>query len=473
MKLALCRKLPHMYNIGFHDFKKLQDAIFINFEKLGSDFTEIKGISTDSRTIQPGEVFWALVGESFDGHAFLRTAAEKKAKFAVVQAGKAEFSEIENFGLVTVPDTLKALQQLGHIQRMKYDIPVIAVTGSNGKTTVKEMTHHILSSKMNVHKTEGNFNNHIGCPLTLLKLLPEHQAAVIELGMNHVGEIAALSEIASPNQAVVTDVSGAHLEFFGSIEAIAREKLSLFDCLPAGSTIYKNLDNPYTAAYHNSELDEITFSSEKEADVIGKINSVDQAGCANFTLNDKVDIQLQISGVHNVKNALAAAAVAIKLGLSEAEIRDALENFQAYSKRMQIIQWNDVTIINDAYNANPSSMKAAFDTVKRMIKRGKLILALGSMFELGNKSLDMHREVLKEALDLQPVSICVMGSDFEKAAETMKDKTQTLILTFKDHEALSQRLRSELSDGDILLVKGSRGMTMEKVLQYLTGNSLN
>jgi UDP-N-acetylmuramoyl-tripeptide--D-alanyl-D-alanine ligase len=359
------------------------------------------------------------------------------------------------------------LQELGTIQRLKYDIPLIAVTGSNGKTTVKEMISHVLNQKLKIHKTEGNFNNHIGCPLTLLQLNESHKAAVIEIGTNHEGEIKALTDISRPNQAVITDISGAHLEFFNTIETVAKEKLSLFDEIPINGVIYQNLDNPFIAQYERRDLTTITYSMSRDADIHGELIKLNDAGCPRFNLNDKIEIQLQIAGLHNINNALAAAAVVRQFGFSYDEIKSGLESFIAYSKRMQIIKDKGITFINDAYNANPSSMTAAFNTVSAMTKKGKIYLILGDMFELGEYAHQLHRDVLINALGINPDLICVMGHYMIDAAESINGNSRERIERFDSHETMSEYLAGRLQSDDIVLVKGSRGMTMEKVIDNL------
>ena len=456
-----------MLSIGFSDFAKLDGIQFQNFENIEKDFQSINGISTDSREINPGEVFWALKGDIFDGHHFLDKAFEQSALFAVVAEDAKDFYENSTYPLAIVEDTLTALQQLGALQRQKFDIPIIAITGSNGKTTVKEMLTHVLAQKISVHKTEGNFNNHIGCPLTLLQLNESHEAAVVELGTNHEGEIKALAEITKPNQAIITDISGAHLEFFNTVETVAIEKLSLFEQIPDNGVIYKNLDNPFIEQYQHDDVKSITYSTRKEADMHGDLIALDDAGCPRFIMNNKTEIQLKIAGLHNIRNALAVAAVAKHLGFTEDEIKSGLETFKAYSKRMQIVKEKGVTFINDAYNANPSSMTAAFNTVSAMKRQGKMYLVLGDMFELGNYAHQLHRDVLVNALGINPDMICIMGKHMIEAAESINGNSRDRIERFENHNQMAEYLVNRLQENDIVLVKGSRGMAMEKVIEDL------
>jgi len=470
MNMPLLRTQQTMLSIGFSDFAKIDGIQFQNFENIEKDFQSINGISTDSREINPGEVFWALKGDTFDGHNFLVKAFEQSALFAVVAEDAKALYKNSSFPLAIVKDTLAVLQQLSSIQRQKFDIPVIAITGSNGKTTVKEMLSHVLQQKLSVLKTEGNFNNHIGCPLTLLQLNDVHEAAVIELGTNHEGELKALADITEPNQAIITDISGAHLEFFNTVETVASEKLSLFDQIPVDGVIYQNLDNPFIEQYRRHDAKTITYSMQKEADIHGDLLALNEVGCPRFIINNKTEIQLDIAGLHNIRNALAVAAVATHFGFTEEEIKDGLETFKAYSKRMQIIKEKGVTFINDAYNANPSSMTAAFNTVSAMARHGKIYLVLGDMFELGDYAHQLHRDVLVNALGINPDMICVMGKHMIEAAESINGNSRDRIARFENHKQMAEYLISRLQEKDIVLVKGSRGMAMEKVIDSLQNN---
>ena len=421
-------------------------------------------ISIDSRTVKEGDVYWAIPGERFDGHDFIKDALAKKPAFCVVQENRLKKRGKPAYPCVSVPDSITGLQELGRIHRKLYDIPVLALTGSNGKTTTKEMTAHILGIRMNVHKTSGNFNNHIGCPLTLLELNAAHQAAVIELGTNHPGEIGVLTRTVLPNHALITNAGGAHLEFFKTNEAIADEKRDLFMEMEDGGTVYLNLDDPLLADYNDPGKKIITYSLSGSADVQGKAKGCTADDCGIFELNGSATIQLQTAGQHNIKNALAASAAAINLGFSLQEIKDALESFSAADKRMQILNLNGVKIINDSYNANPLSMQAAFETIKNIGSRKNLYIVLGDMFELGSLSADAHLNVLKSALELGPENIFVMGGSMETA---MKEFNSGKIVHFSGHKELADELKENLNSGDLVLIKGSRGMTMEKVIEFL------
>ena len=446
-----------MCKIDTEDIKKLSGARFRNFEINAK--VKIKGVSTDSRRIGSGEVFWVLRGDRFDGHDFVEQVQEK-ALFSVIADDQAHRFEEKPFPLALVPDTLNALQELAGLHRSRFNIPLLALTGSNGKTTVKEMIYTVLSSKMNVHKTEGNLNNHIGCPLTLLKLNRKHQAAVIELGSNHPGEIKTLSEIARPSQALVTNVGAAHLEFFGDTQTVAKEKLSLFGALPANGIIYKNLDDPFIQKFDCGGRTTVSFSRKEKADARGELLEIDAKGRARFILNGSREIHLQVPGKHNVQNALAAAAVGLRFGLSETEIGEALEAYASTDKRMQVIEKSGVTFLNDTYNANPDSTSAALTALKEMSVSGRIFVVLGDMLELGSGSGEWHSKIIAQALELNPAGVFLFGSAMRRAAERTGG-----VLVFDSRHAIALELKERLRSGDLVLLKGSRGMRMEKIIE--------
>ncbi len=448
-----------MSDIRINDFEALSGVEWIRFDQVGP--AAVQEVNTDTRTLRPGQVFWALVGERFDAHTFLKEAEASQPRFMVVQKDRAShFNGLET-PLAIVPDTLKALQELAALHRVRFDIPLLGLTGSNGKTTTKEMIAHLLSAKWNVLRTAGNFNNHIGLPLTLLQLGGEHEAAVIEMGTNHPGEIALLTSIAKPDRALVTNVGTAHLEFFKSKEKVAEEKLALFNGLSAGSRIYQNLDDFFISRYQNENLKAITYAAEQPAQIQVKLQKVDRSGRAVFILNGSVEIHLQVPGVHNIQNALAAAAVALDFGMSEVEVKAGLESFTATDNRMQTMELGGVTFINDAYNSNPDSAVAALHAVGEMQVAGRRWICLGDMLELGAVSLKEHKRIVQQALSVPGATVLLLGETMHSARNSNREARW-----FENHSALAQVLKESLRPGDLVLLKGSRGMQMEKILDY-------
>ncbi len=448
-----------MSDIRLADFQALSGVEWIRFEAIDQD--TVQRVNTDSRTLKSGEVFWALVGERFDAHTFLKEAEAFRPKFMVVQKDRASYFSGLQTPLAVVPDTLKALQELAARHRTRFDIPLLGLTGSNGKTTTKEMIAHLLSAKWKVLRTAGNFNNHIGLPLTLLRLGREHEAAVIEMGSNHPGEIALLTDIAKPDRALVTNVGAAHLEFFATKENVAKEKLSLFDGLSSGARIYQNKDDAFVSRYQKDGLKAVTYAAEHPAQVEAKLSTVDSAGRAVFILNHSVEIHLQLPGVHNVQNALAAAAVALDFGLSEAEIKSGLESFTSADKRMQTLQLNRVTFINDSYNSNPDSAMAALQAVEKIESAGRRWICLGDMLELGEAGAQEHQRIVRQALSVPQATVMLLGEAMRAARDANPSAHW-----FKNHGELAQALSASLQPGDLVLLKGSRGMKMETILDY-------
>jgi UDP-N-acetylmuramoyl-tripeptide--D-alanyl-D-alanine ligase len=459
-----------MSEIYLNDVKALDEVNLLNMNSIDATKNPMIDISIDTRTIQPNQTYLAIRGERLDGHQYLQQAFEKKALMAVVDEKYISRAK-SSYPLAVVPDTVKSLQEMAAKHRNKYDIPVIGLTGSNGKTTTKEMLAHLLSQRFKVHKNSGNFNNHIGCPLTLLSLNSSHQAAVVEMGTNHVGEIAVLGKIVQPDHALITNIGSAHLEFFGSKDAIFQEKRDVFEHTRKGGTIYINLDDPFLATYNKSDYKRVTYSMEHKADIQGRLKKMKDNGCSVFTINDQIEVELRVPGMHNISNSLAAVAVAIELGLSNEEIKIGLQSFNSYDKRMQIIEVNGIKYINDAYNSNPDSVKAVVSSVSKIDNPGKKIYALADMFELGDYTESAHHEIIRMALDEGPDILLLMGDHMKNAASDFEDDR---IRIFDKHNEAAGFIKDVLNSGDLLLLKGSRGMTMEKILELLEiDNSLN
>ena len=463
MMWPLPERRANMSKLLLEDLLALPQAELRLPQGMKQEDIHLTGVSIDTRTIRPNEVYWAIKGERFDGHNFVEKAMERGAALAVAEKKKIRNKRID-IPLLLVEDSLKALQQLAANHRRKFSFPVLALTGSNGKTTTKEMIAVILRQKYNVLKTEGNLNNHIGCPLTLLKLSKDNDAAVIEIATNHPGEIALLTELVQPTQAMVTNIGGAHLAYFASEEALAAEKLSLFDKMNGG-LIYRNMDDPWIASYQTSGKNTVDYGWDDTAQVRGRLLDMDENGCGAFRLNDTADIRLSVPGWHNVKNALAAAAVALQFGFTEQEIAGSLSEYRGYDKRMQVKEHDGIMIVNDAYNANALSMQAAFDTVAAMQVQGKRIFALGDMLELGKNSVKIHYSVLLAAINSGADRLLLLGENMKAASERLSKDQRAIVENFSGHNMLAERLKELLKSGDLLLVKGSRGMAMEKALE--------
>ena len=447
----------------------LMEISFIEARNTGSlKGVVCTGISTDSRSVQRGEIFFALRGESFDGHEFIDDAFSAGALLVVVDK-RACIEQFQEKPIIVVDDTTKALGKLANVYRKKFTIPLIAVAGSNGKTTTKEMIAAVLSTQGRVLSTKGNLNNHVGVPQTLFRLERSHDVAVIEIGTNHFGELHYLCEILEPTQGIITNIGHEHMEFFKNLNGVARAEGELFDALGSSGVGFVNNDDANIVAQARKVTNKVTYGiSSTEVDVRGLPLSVDEKGCAAFSVTsinkEPFDVHLQVPGKHMVLNGIAAAAVGSSHGISPENIQHALENFTAVGKRMEVITVGDVTILNDSYNANPDSVLAALETLASIKCEGKRIVVLADMLELGESSISEHQRIGKAVRRLELEYVLTSGV---LAAHITEKATAKVNVHFEEKQKLSEYLVRLIAPGDIVLVKGSRGMKMEDVVTYL------
>ncbi len=446
----------------------------------------IRRVSTDSRSIRRGDLFVALRGEQFDGHEFVPSVLAKGAAGAIVHdeyslpSGSASARLFEGRSapfLFGVQGPLFAYQQLATHHRSRFHFPVVAVTGSNGKTTTKDMVAAVLAQRWRTLKTEGNFNNRIGVPHTLFRLTARHQAAVIEMGVDHQGQTTRLCEIVRPMVGLITNIGPDHLEFFGSMEGSAQAKAELLDMLPADGTAILNADDPYfDYLASRAQCRVVSFGFSEMADVRASRVTSDARQGTTFRLHlpgksRPIAVRIKVHGAHNVTNALAAAAVGAALNLSGAMIAQGLGRFRPAAMRSQVVMHHGVHIINDCYNANPASMKAALQLLAQWSPARERIAVLGDMLELGPESRPMHREV-GQFLATQGLSRLIacgtLGRDIAEGAR-LGGMADSQIEEAADAVAAADRLKKMVRQGDVVLVKASRGMKMEQVVQVLTG----
>ena len=460
-----------MISLTINDLRNIEGSTISSSGSLETFDRPVKGISIDTRTILPREIFWAISGESFDGHWFVNEAETKGAVAAVVEKKKSKQLPPLKIPLILVPDTLKSLQQFSAWHRSRFDIPVLAITGTNGKTTTKEMITWLLQTTYNVHKTIGNLNNHIGTPLTLLSISSKHQISVVELGTSKPGEIELLSSLVKPTSALITNIGRGHLEFFGSVKGVAKEKIALFKKLRRKGLVFLNRDDKHLSAarIRRTNIQDYTLQNKLNAAVKGQLTAMDKKACGIWKLNNKTTIHMHVPGTQNVQNALAASAVGLSYGLSEITIKKALEEYSAYDKRMQIIQNGQSLIINDTYNANPDSFHPALSTLSALTEGShkRRILVVGDMLELGNNTDELHQKLFMSFLNYHIDGIFAFGKACDKAVHWIKKKGFSSAYSFDSHEKLAKELKNYLKPGDVILIKGSRGMQMEKVLAYL------
>jgi UDP-N-acetylmuramoyl-tripeptide--D-alanyl-D-alanine ligase len=425
-----------------------------------------QGYSIDSRTVGRGELFFAVKGERFDGHDYVTGALDKGAAAAVVRKDQLHrYSDKSR--LLAVDDTLLALQTLATAVRKLWGKPLVGVTGSAGKTTTKDAIAHVLGTCFRVLKSEGNFNNHFGLPLMLLKLEREHDVAVIEMGMSHAGEIRALAKIAQPEIGVVTNVAPVHLEFFDSIAGIARAKYELIESLPGSGTAVLNADDEYVSQFGRDFKGKVvTYGTRATADV--RAQNVQSRGAEGsefdvIVAGGREHARLPLVGEHNILNAMAAVAVGMARGLTPGEAIGALATLAPPDKRGQVLKLGNITVINDCYNSNPKALQAMVDALAAM-KAGRRIVVAGEMLELGPTGEQMHRaagqHIAEKKID---VLVGVRG-----LAQAMVDGAQHAGAEAQfvaGPEEAGEWLNREARDGDVVLLKASRGVKLEKALE--------
>jgi UDP-N-acetylmuramoyl-tripeptide--D-alanyl-D-alanine ligase len=454
----------------------LDDIFKIGFEYLQSFNygSRVSGVSTDSRTLKKGDAFFALKGDKFDGHKFLKQVFENGASLAVVEETwfRKNREMFKDNPILVVNDTTKALGAFAKNYRSKFDIPVIAVAGSNGKTTTKDMIASVLSGKYNVLRTEGNLNNHIGVPLMIFKIDPKVEIAVIEIGTNHPGEISYLCDILNPNYGLITNIGKEHLEFFRNLEGVRKEEAALFDYLGSKSgAVFMNSDDALVKSSAVKIKEKISFGFSGMADYKGMINSSANNGQSEFQISRKgkniLSLKISLPGKHNMINALVAAAIGLQFGVNKNLVKEALINFKPSFGRMELLEMNGIKIIKDCYNSNPDSLKSGLETLAEMKSNGKKLVVLGDMLEIGLRAPEEHRlagEIIKR-LGFEYVFLYGAQSKY-----TFKELENTgkYCKYYSDKFALSKDLKGLVKEGDLVFIKGSRGMQMETVIDGLT-----
>lgn len=423
-------------------------------------FTECGAVTTDSRNCPEGSMFIALKGETFNGNAFAAQALEKGCQYAVVD--EEEYAADDNPRILLVDDCLKALQELANYHRRKLGTRVIGITGTNGKTTTKELIAAVLQKRYEVLYTLGNLNNHIGVPLTLLRLTPEHELAVIEMGANHPGEIRTLARISEPDYGIITNVGKAHLEGFGSFEGVVRTKGELYDYLRYGGKhiVFIDKDNEHLDCISYG-LNRIGYGLEggEGLYVSGKLGA-----CAPFLSfawehgGSRHEVCTRLIGAYNLKNALAAVTIGRFFSVPEQRICEALEEYVPQNNRSQLTETERNKLIVDAYNANPTSMMAALENF-RLMAVGRKMAVLGDMKELGGASLDEHRKVVEYLKECGFERVLLVGEEFGKVNGSFEH--------CQDVEQAGELLKKEMPQGFYILIKGSNSMKLSRLKELL------
>jgi UDP-N-acetylmuramoyl-tripeptide--D-alanyl-D-alanine ligase len=436
-----------------------------------------QGLSTDSRTVVEGELFIALKGARFDGHHYALDALKKKAGGVLIEeerVGDIRWNGYRSRAVIAVKDTLAALGEIARSWRRKYKTPVVALTGSNGKTTTKEMIAACLETTFPILKTKENLNNLIGVPLTLLALTARERVVVLEMGMNVPGEIRRLTEIAEPDVGLITNIQTVHLEGMGSLERLKEEKGELYRRMRRDGTIVVNQDDARVVDLANDYPGQkITLGIEHPADVMAKEVRLKGAEGTSFTLileGEVVEIHLPLLGRHFIPNALSAMAVACLFGVEVKEAKEALENFQPFPMRMEVVPLQGgKTVINDAYNANPYSMEFALETLVEVKGKGRTIAVLGDMLELGDFTKEAHQRIGQKVSQLSIDFLLALGEEAPVVVESAirYGFPMERARVAESHSEAISLLKQIIQNGDWILVKGSRRMAMEKIVEGL------
>ena len=457
-------------------------AIFSGGELYGEHKNSlISGISIDSRSIKNNELYVALIGERFDGHHYIKSALENGAScvMAAIDMKAMVLKEAGNIPVIFVEDTLKGFAKLAAWYRNKFKIKLVAVTGSSGKTTTKDMISEVLSRGMVTHKTEGNFNNLVGLPLTVFGIENRHEAVVLEMGMDRLGEIRALTNIGKPDIAVITNIGTAHMENLGNRENIFRAKTEIFEGLKPGGIAVINGDDDFLKNYISETFTVLKYGFSEDCDYrcLEICNNSDGSQVFNMKGPDlELKLKLTFPGRHNVLNAMAAAICGILLKIENKEIYDGILNFKPSKLRMEFFNGtNGARVMNDSYNANPESMKAALEVMKEIFGIRKYAV-LGDMLELGTDQDIAHRDIIKYIRVNNSVNtVLTFGDIFGKAGDNWNDsvegkkalKENFRVIRFEKKEEIISWLVPILQKDDLVLVKGSRGMKMEQVADGL------
>jgi UDP-N-acetylmuramoyl-tripeptide--D-alanyl-D-alanine ligase len=427
----------------------------MKIEKLHRLFLKFNGVSTDTRSIAHGALFFALKGENFNGNDFAKKALDSGASYCIIDEQQFQ----GNARFILVPNVLKTLQELANFHRKYLNIPIIAITGSNGKTTTKELINSVLARRYKTHATQGNYNNHIGVPLTLLQMDASVDIGIVEMGANHIGEIAKLCQISAPNYGYITNFGKAHLEGFGSAAGVVKGKCELYDYLKSNKGLVFIYGDDKKQVQQIGSYKKAHVFSEKNSSNI-QVSMTSETPFISFE-SQGCTMESQLVGVYNFSNAAAAIAMGCFFEVSLENIKKGIESYTPNNNRSQIIQKGSNTIILDAYNANPSSMEVALDNFNSMKSPLKIVI-LGDMFELGVHSKSEHQAVIDEVNSLNFSSTYYVGSHFfELASDSSKANF------FKTTESFRNQLQSLVFKDALILIKGSRGMALETLLDSL------
>ena len=434
----------------------------------------IEKISTDTRTINRNDLFFALHGPNFDGHAFVEDAAKKGATHFIISNAKKAPADADGLNVIVVPDVLAAYGDLAQFFRGRFEIPAIAVTGSSGKTTVKELLAQALSTQFSVLKNRGTENNLIGVPKTILQLEASHEVLLLEIGTNQPGEIPRLSSIAAPQIGILTQIGHSHLEGLKNIEGVLEEKLGLLANLQRGGTLLLNNEDPLLRNVKSGAHRVLRVGFQKEGNDFFADNIWCHESGSSFRLNEKEIFEIPLVGRHNILNAMLAIAAAVTMGADRAKVRQKLKEFKAVTGRLDLKNIDGILFIDDSYNSNPTSFRAALETLKGFKTRGKKGVVFGDMLELGAQAENLHREMGSLLAELLFDFIIAVGPLSRLTVEEALKKgfNSSRVHQAENSVEAGRICRSLVTGGDWVLVKGSRGIKMEKVFECFTPSSI-
>jgi UDP-N-acetylmuramoyl-tripeptide--D-alanyl-D-alanine ligase len=437
----------------------------------GAPDTLVKNVCTDSRRAKSGDVFFAIKGENFDGHAFLSEVAEKKVTAVVIENKKIP-AQLPGCAVLAVPDTIEALGKFAAAYRRDFTLPVVCVCGSNGKTTTKELIASVLRQNFSTLWSEASFNNNIGVPLTLLRLEKSHAAAVLEAGTNHPGELAPLVEMIQPGLGVLTNIGREHLEFFGDMAGVALEEGRLAELLPKDGTLFVNGDNPWTPeVVRRARTRVVRVGFGEMNDWRAENVRLDKSGVTFSAVAPAKEFcgeyRLPLLGRHQALNAIFAVAIGAQTGMTAAQIQRGLAECKPAKMRMQYWEAGGVRVLDDAYNANADSMVAALETLRDLPMQGRRVAVLGDMAELGAHSEAAHAEVGRRAAELQVGQLFAVGKMAPIMAKAARDAGLSRVIEFENVEAATKAVKSFLKSGDLVLLKASRSSRLERIAETL------
>jgi UDP-N-acetylmuramoyl-tripeptide--D-alanyl-D-alanine ligase len=426
---------------------------------------EFKGISIDSRNIPEAYIFCALKGEHTDGHRFVSKALENGAVAALVNKEYAA-QMVESESLIIVEDTYQGLVDMASLYVKELSMPILAITGSVGKTSTRRLISHILRTKMTVAETPKNYNNHIGLPISILQMSGNEDIAVLEMGTSAIGEIRDLCKIAPPDFGMITFIAHAHIGGFGSIDNVQKAKYELLDAVKSDGLLFINNDDPRISNYPQDERKRITYGLENPANIRMNIHDIDNNGCYRLSIGD-IKIQLKSSGKGAALNAVAAYAFTLTLGMDSKEIITAIESYEPSSGRGKMEVWNGITLIDDTYNANPFSVKNAIDALHAMNSERNKLMVFGDMLEMGVEAKSSHEAIGTAVTEAGISHLFCYGRDSQFTVSTAKTSGIAFAEHFKTKIELAESLFSAIKPGDIVLFKGSRGTAIEEVISLI------